>query len=136
MTDLTAYITFPGTAREALTFYADVFGGEATMFTLAEMNRTDGPSEAIGHGFLTGGPVSLFGADAVNETAFHAEGLLLALLGTADPATLRQWFARLSEGGRVVDDLQLRPWGAHDGQVVDQYGLPWLIGYERDESTT
>jgi len=135
MADLTPYITFPGTAREALTFYADVFGGEATMFTLAEMNRTDGPPDAIGHGFLTGGPVALFGADAVNETAFRAEGLLLALLGTADPATLRQWFVRLSEGGQVVDDLQLRPWGAHDGQVVDKYGLPWLIGFEGDEST-
>ena len=60
---------------------------------------------------------------------------MFALLGTADPATLREWFARLSEGGHVVDDLQLRPWGAHDGQVIDQYGLPWLIGYEGDDTT-
>ena len=134
MTDPTPYITFPGTARAALTFYADVFGGEATMFTLADMNRTDGPADAIGHGFLTGGPVALFGADAVNESAFHAEGLLLALLGTADSATLRQWFTRLSEGGTVVDDLQLRPWGAHDGQVIDQYGLHWLMGFEGEDS--
>jgi PhnB protein len=38
--------------------------------------------------------------------------------------------SRLSEGGRVVDDLQVRPWGASDGQVVDRYGLHWLIGFE------
>jgi PhnB protein len=132
MTDLTPYILFPGTAREALTFYADVFGGETQLNTLAEMNRTDGPPDAIAHGYLTGGPVKLFGADAVGEASFRAEGQMFALLGTADSAALRQWFARLSEGGHVVDDLQLRPWGAHDGVVVDRYGLKWLIGYEGD----
>jgi PhnB protein len=43
---------------------------------------------------------------------------------------LRNWFSRLCEGGRVVDDLQTRPWGASDGQVIDRYGLHWLIGFE------
>ena len=134
MSDPTPYILFPGTAREALAFYADVFGGEPQLNTLAEMNRTDGPAEAIAHGSLTGGPVSLFGADAVDEPAFTAEGQMFALLGTADPARLREWFRRLSEGGQVVDDLQLRPWGAHDGVVGDRYGLKWLIGFEGAES--
>jgi PhnB protein len=60
--------------------------------------------------------------------------MMLALLGTADPSTLRTWFARLSEGGRIVDGLQTRPWGASDGQVIDRYGLHWLIGFESDES--
>lgn len=132
MADLTPYILFPGTARAALTFYADVFGGETQLNTLAEMSRTDGPADAIAHGYLTGGPVTLFGADAVSEPSFHAEGMMFALLGTADSATLRQWFVRLSEGGQVLDDLQQRPWGAHDGVVVDQYGVKWLIGYEGD----
>jgi hypothetical protein len=58
--------------------------------------------------------------------------MMLALLGTADPSTLRTWFLRLSEGGHVVDDLQQRPWGAWDGQVIDRYGLHWLIGFEDD----
>ena len=35
---------------------------------------------------------------------------------------------------RVVDDLQKRPWGASDGQVIDRYGRHWLIGFETDES--
>jgi PhnB protein len=58
---------------------------------------------------------------------------MLSLLGTAVAPTLKDWFARLSEGGRVVDDLQVRPWGASDGQVIDRYGLHWLIGFEGDE---
>jgi PhnB protein len=71
---------------------------------------------------------------AEDEPSFGSEGMMLALLGTATPSTLRHWFSRPSEGGQVVDDLQTRPWGASDGQVIDRYGLHWLIGFEGDES--
>lgn len=133
MTAPAPYIHFPGTARDALTFYASVFGGEARLHTFAEFNRTDGPADAIAHGYLVDAPVSLFVADvAGDERAFRAEGLMLALLGHADPPTLRAWFGRLAEGGRIVDDLQVRPWGDSDGQVVDRHGVHWLIGFEDD----
>ncbi len=134
MTEPTPYITLPGTAREALTFYADIFGGEARLHTFAEFNRTDGPADAIAHCFLVNGPVSIFAADAAgDDKAFQSEGLMLALLGTAAPPVLHEWFTRLSAGGRIVDGLQERPWGASDGQVIDRFGLHWLIGYEPDE---
>jgi PhnB protein len=125
------YVSFPGTAREALTFYGDVFGSDVRLFTYEQFGRTDGPGEAIAHGALVEGPVEIFASDAIGDDAtLRCEGLMLALLGTAEPATLRTWFARLSEGGTVVDDLQKRPWGASDGQVIDRFGLHWLIGFE------
>jgi PhnB protein len=84
---------------------------------------------------LSEGPVSLFAADvAGDELPFRCQGMMFSLLGTAPPATLRTWFSRLCEGGRVVEDLQTRPWGASDGQVIDRYGLHWLIGFEGDNS--
>ena len=131
MTDPAPYLKLPGTAREALTFYGDVFGCQVHLHTFAEFARTDGAPELIAHGYLSEGPVAVFASDVVgDEPAFRSEGMHLSLLGTAEPATLRTWFARLSDGGRVVDDLQTRPWGASDGQVVDRYGVPWLIGFE------
>jgi PhnB protein len=135
MTDPTPYLHLPGTAREALTFYGDVFGCEVRLHTFAEFDRTDGPADAIAHGYLVGGPVVLFAADASgDEPTLRCEGMMLSLLGTAAPSTLREWFSRLSDGGRVVDDLQARPWGASDGQVIDRHGLHWLIGFEAAES--
>src|SRR5215831_3273739 len=111
----TLYIHFPGTAREALTFYGEVIGCAVQLHTFAEFNRADGPADAIAHGYLTGGPVALFGADVSGEEPpFRSEGMMLALLGTATPAAMRNWFSRLREGGQVVDDLQRRPWGASD----------------------
>lgn len=133
MTAPTPYLHLPGTARDALTFYGEVFGSGVQLHTFAEFGRTDGPSDAIAHGYLVDGPVTLFAADVTEgEPSFRCEGLMLSLLGTAPASTLRRWFAGLSEGGNVVDDLQERPWGASDGQVVDRFGLHWLIGYEGD----
>ncbi len=129
----TPYLHLPGTARQALSFYADVFGGGAQLYTFAEFERADGPPDAIAHGYLIDSPVALFAADSAgDEPPFRAQGLMLSLLGSADSVTLRRWFARLAEGGRVVDDLQRRPWGASDGQVIDRYGVHWLIGFEDD----
>jgi PhnB protein len=133
VTDPTPYLQLPGTARDALTFYGEVFGCRVQLHTFAEFQRTDGPADAIAHGYLAEGPVTLFAADvAGDERPFRCEGMMLSLLGTAPPATLREWFSNLAAGGRVLDELQPRPWGASDGQVIDQFGLHWLIGFEED----
>ncbi|MGY5764028.1 VOC family protein [Brachybacterium sp. DNPG3] len=124
------YLLLPGTAREALEAYQRIFGGELTLHTYEQFERTDGPATAIAHGLLEG-PVDLCAADAAEgEDALQVEGLLLALLGRRDPAVLRSWFVALSEGGEVLDPLQRRAWGASDGQVRDRFGVRWLVGFE------
>ena len=134
MTAPTPYFHFPGTARDALNFYGRVFGCGVQLHTFEEFDRTDGPADAIAHGYLVGGPVALFAADvAGDEPAFRCAGLMLSLLGGAAPSILREWFSRLAESGRIVDDLQPRPWGASDGQVIDRFGVEWLIGFEDDD---
>lgn len=135
MADPTPYVLFPGTARDALSFYGEVFGGTVELHSFEEFHRTDGAPAAIAHGGIHSGPVRLFGADASGaEVPVRTEGLMLSLLGTAEPSVLREWFARLSEGGRIVDPLQRRAWGAFDGQVVDRFGLHWLVGFEEDDA--
>jgi PhnB protein len=92
--------------------------------------RTDGPGDAIAHGILHG-PVELFAADAAEgEPAPAFRGGRLALLGTAEPATLHAWFTALSDGANEIDELQERPWGDSDGTLVDRFGVAWLIGYQ------
>ena len=130
MTSPQIYVSFPGTAREALGFYADVFGGELSLYTYEDFSRSDGPPDAIAHGVLDG-VVALAGSDAAaGQATVRFEGLMLSLLGTAEPAVLHEWFDQLADGGRVIDPLAPKPWGASDGQVMDRHGLHWLIGYE------
>lgn len=130
MSSPAVYLLLPGTAREALEFYRGVFGGDLQTHDYAAFGRTDGPADAIAHGELTG-TVSISAADAgPDEDALAMTGMFLSLLGAATPAVLREWFDGLAEGGRVLDALQQRPWGDTDGQVVDRFGVRWLIGYE------
>lgn len=53
--------------------------------------------------------------------------------GAADPGLTgladRGWVA---SDRMTADDLQERPWGATDGQVVDRHGVHWLVGFEGD----
>ena len=133
MTAATPYLLLPGTARAALSFYQGVFGGETSLNTYGDFGRDDGPADAIAHGALDG-PVSLFAADAATgQETLVIRGLMFSLLGAAEAAVLRRWFAQLAERGLVVDDLQQRPWGASDGQVRDQFGILWLIRFESAE---
>jgi hypothetical protein len=117
-----------GTAREASTLYA--------MSSAAQCNRTPSRRSVKGTGRLrplrtatseTARPGSTQLTSRATNHPF-CEGMMLALLGTAAPPVLRDWFCRLAEGGRVVDDLQERRWGASDSQVIDRDGLHWLIG--------
>jgi len=80
---------------------------------------------------ILSGTVALAGSDApADGKTVRFEGLMLSLLGTAEPSVLHDWFDKLAVGGRVVDPLAQKPWGASDGQVIDRHGLHWLIGYE------
>jgi PhnB protein len=100
-----------------LSFYADVFGGTAQLHTFAEFNRTDGPGDLIAHGYVVDAPVALFASDVVgDEPAFQAQGLMLSLLGTADAATLRRWFARLAEEGEWLTTSN----SAHGALLMDR----------------
>ena len=131
MAGIVPYLHLPGTARAPLNYYAQTFGGTAEMHSFAHFGRTDGDPEAIAHGELVGGAVNLFIADTrAGEVGFRAEGLMLALLGVADPDTLKFWFEELAAGGTVVDQLQEREWGASDGQVIDRFGIHWLVGFQ------
>ncbi|MBW4042961.1 MAG: VOC family protein [Acidobacteria bacterium] len=132
--DPTPYILLPGTAREALHRYRDVFGGELELHTFGEFGRSDGAADLIAHGTLKG-LVSLYSADVgAGEAPFGSTGLLLSLLGTTGPEDLRSWFTALAEGGTVIDPLAERGWNAWDGRVRDRFGVTWLIGWEHDGS--
>lgn len=125
----TPYLALPGTAREALSFYHSVFGGELSLHTYDDFGRSDGPADAIAHGELTG-PVSISAADAaVGDPVFSSTGLLFSLLGVEEPPLLRAWFDALADGGEVVTPLERREWGDHDGVVRDRFGIDWLIGF-------
>ena len=82
MTAPTPYLHLPGTARDALTFYGEVFGCGVQLHTFEEFGRTNGPPDAVAHGYLVDGPVALFASDVTGDgpTLTNAELRVLRML--------------------------------------------------------
>src|SRR5450432_1527345 len=100
---LNPYLNFNGTARQALEFYRDVFGGDLTLTTCSELGAADGvDADKIMHGGRqTSSGYTLFGSDVPRHMEHQtAAGFAVSLSGD-DPA-LRDYFEKLSAGGTVT----------------------------------
>lgn len=132
MTTLNPYLGFRGEAREAMEFYHSVFGGQLTFSTYAEFQMSDDPAEAdkIMHGQLEGATgLVLMGADAPNAMDPPAGSSIQISLsgGPKDDAELRGYWAGLSDGATIVEELATAPWGDTFGMLTDKFGTRWMV---------
>ena len=114
VTTLCPYLNFPGTAREAMTFYQEVFGGELTVTTFRQLGAL--PAVLCAADVPEGvAPVTLTRGNDVN----------LALMGD-DEAQVRVWFEALSDGADVEMPLARQIWGDLYGSLTDRFGVGWM----------
>ncbi|MFF1528496.1 VOC family protein [Cellulomonas sp. NPDC058312] len=131
-TRLNPYLGFRDDARQAMEFYRSVFGGELTLSTFGELQASDDPAERdkIMHAQLeTPGGLVLMAADTPNRMPYTpGDNFSVSLSGGPDSdAELRGYWAGLVEGGTVVEDLAVAPWGDAFGMVKDRFGTLWLV---------
>src|SRR3954447_24941719 len=99
---LNPYLTFRDNAREAMTYYQDVFGGELVLSTFGEYGDKDVPeANLIMHAQLdTPDGMTLMGADTPPGMDFSpTSGMTVSLSGDEDK--LHGWFDKLADGGQV-----------------------------------
>jgi len=128
---LNPYITFDGTARQAMEFYHSVFGGELTISTFGELGGSDEPADKdlIMHAQLVAGDLNLMGADTPGHMDYSpGNDFSVSLSGAqSDDATLRGYWDKLAEGGAIEQPLVLAPWGDAFGMLKDKFGIRWLV---------
>ncbi len=44
---------------------------------------------------------------------------------------IKTYFIKLSQGGKILDDLKEQFWGAMFGVVTDKYGVRWMFNYDK-----
>ncbi len=128
-TRLNPYISFPGTARQAMEFYAGVFGGSVTLNTFGEFGASDTPeADQIMHGMLeTTSGLTLMVADAPPGMP-HTPGDNIAVSLSGDDADeLRGYWNKLSEDATVSVPLEKQIWGDEFGMCVDRFGIGWMV---------
>lgn len=128
-TQLTPYLSFRDSAKEAMDFYQSVFGGDVTRSTFAEFQMAEDPAEKdkIMHSVLTTpNGLVLMAADTPNAMGEPSPNGSLSLSGE-DEAELRGYWDKLSAGGTVTLPLEKAPWGASFGMCVDPYSITWMV---------
>jgi PhnB protein len=127
---LNPYLSFRENAREAMTFYHSVFGGELTVSTFADFHASDDPAEQdkVMHSQLEApNGLVLMAADTPNSMEYRPQSGVSVSLSGDDEGTLRGYWDRLSDGGTVVMPLEKAPWGDTFGMCVDRFGTSWMV---------
>ena len=133
---LNPYLNFNGNARQAIEFYASVFGGEATFSTFADFGAKDSPdADRIMHGQLeTEAGYTIMAADVTSDMEYHpVAGCSISLSGD-DAGALRGYWEKLSASGTTTMPMQKQAWGDEFGMCVDGYGVPWLINISQPQA--
>ena len=133
----TPYLSFKGQAREAMSFYQSIFGGELNVTTFAEANMGSEQGvvpEQVMHSQLDG-PVPLMGSDVPERIPF-TQGSTISMCFSGDSAGLdtgREYWSKLGAGGEVGMNLDLAPWGDYYGNLTDKYGVNWMFDFAAPE---
>jgi PhnB protein len=126
---LNPYLSFPGTARDAMTFYREVFGGELSLATFGEYGQGEGPhADQIMHAQLeTPSGFTLMGADVPPGMEHRPGNNFGVSLSGDDVDELRGYWAKLSADGTVSVPLEKQMWGDEFGMCDDRFGIPWMV---------
>lgn len=136
---MTPYLSFKGDCEEAFRCYERTFGGQlGTIYRYAGSPMAGQVpadwSDKVMHTTLTVGNQTLNGGDVAPEHYEAPKGFSLSLNMTSE-ADAERIFRELAEGGRVIVPLAKTFWAQRFGQVVDRFGIQWMINCEGAESS-
>lgn len=133
---LDVYLNFQGNAREALGFYADVFGSEpAQTMTFGDAPpHPDYPvaeeaKNLIMHARLSIDGSNVMFSDVMPGMPFTAGDNVSLVFNSDDKARMDELFGKLKAGGTVTLDLQETFWSKYYGMVTDKYGIHWMFNH-------
>ena len=129
---LNPYLGFRGNAREAIEFYHSVFGGDLRLSTFKEFHASEDPAEddLVMHAQLTAPDgLMLMASDTPNRMPYNpGDNYSVSLSGgPEDDGRLREYWARLGEGGQELAPLEVASWGDAFGMLKDRFGTTWLV---------
>ncbi|MFI1996039.1 VOC family protein [Actinoplanes sp. NPDC020271] len=126
---LNPYLTFNGNAREAVEFYRSVFGGELQVTTFGEFGTPDESiKDKVMHARLeTPQGYTLMAADLAPGMTFTPGNTNTVSISGDAGDNLRGFWDRLADGGTVHVPFEKQMWGDEFGQLVDRFGIPWMV---------
>ena len=131
------YLNFPGTAEEAMTFYARALGGTLTeIHRFGTMPGSEDLPEEVRNGVmhvgleLPGGG-RIMASDTLDGMGpAHVAGTNMSIsIHPESREEASRLFKALSEGGEVGMPLEDQFWGDYYGHLTDRFGIQWMVNY-------
>ena len=125
MANVLPYINFENKSQAAVTFYKGVFGGDAEV-------QVDG-----GHAMhldFQAGDIHFMGSDLHDDQAGQKSAGCSLVLNCDSEEQLRDFYAKLVDGGKEVFAPVDSGWGAIVAHCIDQFGVTWMLNYDKPQN--
>ncbi|MEJ9229802.1 VOC family protein [Peribacillus butanolivorans] len=134
------YINFNGNCREAVEFYAQVFGTETPQIMTfgetppnPEFPLPDEAKNLVMHTRLNIEGSNVMFSDVFPGMPFVEGNNISLAVVNKNMDEIKSIFNKLKEGGTVVMELQETFWSKLYGQVTDKFGIIWQLNYDTGE---
>lgn len=139
---IAVYLNFDGDCREAVEFYAQVFGAakpQIMTFGEAPPNPSftvpEGAKDRVMHAELSvQGTMVMFSDTMPGMPLVRGNNFSLTVV-SKDMDEIKSLFAKLKEGGKVGMDLQETFWSKCYGSLTDKFGIQWQVSHEAEQTT-
>ena len=128
---VTPHLNFAGQARNALDFYAQVFGGEPVIMTYGAMGQAEracSPDHVI-WGQVAGDDgfrIMAYDVQAGRDYDAGANAFFVSVRGTSTDEVQARWTA-LADGATILQPIGPAPWSAAYGMLTDRFGVTWIL---------
>ena len=133
---LNPYISFDGSAREAMETYKDTFGGELSVNTFGDFGEAPpGFEDKVMHSQLESpSGFTLMASDTPPGMPFQPGTNISVSLSGDDEGELRGYFDKLAANGQVTMPLEKQMWGDVFGMVSDRFGVNWMVNIAQPQA--
>ncbi|MGH3733194.1 MAG: VOC family protein [Acidimicrobiales bacterium] len=123
-----AYLFFPGSTEDAMTFYRDCLGGDLTITRRGDVDPSapEDTKNLVINAALDCGSFVFRASDRTDASNDVQTRIELSLIGTEE-LELRRIFEALSVGGSVKAPLEKMFWGDVFGAFIDRFGIGWQV---------
>jgi PhnB protein len=133
------YLYFGGNCREAFSTYEEIFGGELTLLSNADVPEDPAPNaraDLIAHAALSVNGSLLMASDDPTTDSFGPVQGMQVTYRTTDVDDAKRVFEALANGGQVTLALGETFFSPAFGMCIDRFGTPWMIGTDAPAGTT
>ncbi|MBN1986015.1 MAG: VOC family protein [Prolixibacteraceae bacterium] len=129
------YFHFDGNCREAMNFYSELFGGKPEIMTIGESPAKEQfPKELydqVLHSHLQNGDFMLMASDMCGMGELNQGNSVDISLTCSSEEEINRLYKQLSDGGKILQELQEQFWGDLFAMLSDQFGVRWMLSFSK-----